>query len=379
MFRKYLLLFVNLFSLYSSTSANVLDVGKRFIPIQDIQIVVDGRYEKKSTCISFSNSATTLYFIAPEENFGIWIEDMSLNADQCNWLNVFSNHTDSKIYLTPGKHLYPLSGILKDEIISLVKATEANVGEVNIYGFQVHKIPENRMFDLVPQQRIQFIGNSITCGYGNVVANDAPPKGNPLTGFHAKNENASQSYAMLTANKIGAATTLVSFSGKGIYRNFDGDTSETMPKIYDRIHLQNPNSAIWDYRKDVFDLIVINLGTNDYFGESQNNPLNDSVFIKTYIHFVEKIIKYYPNAKIVCANGSMLNDGWPEGKKCWSRIQGNLKKVQEHFQAKGNTKIYTFFFTPQQGPYGEDYHPSLATHIKMAEELTTFIQTVVNK
>ena len=75
----------------------------------------------------------------------------------------------------------------------------------------------------------------------------------------------------------------------------------------------------------------------------------------------------------------MLNNNFPPGKKCWTRVQESIKKVQEHFYAVGDKRVYTFFFTPQSAPYGEDYHPSLATHTKMAQELTTFIQTVVNK
>jgi hypothetical protein len=37
--------------------------------------------------------------------------------------------------------------------------------------------------------------------------------------------------------------------------------------------------------------------------------------------------------------------------------------------------LETFIFQPQQAPYGEDYHPSKITHLKMANELTQFIKS----
>ncbi len=358
-----------------------------FVPIQKISTVIHGRYERAENYVSFSNSGTTLSFIIPEEEFFISIEDIPQDPIQCDWFNVVvQNETYyDKILLKQGKHLYKVSVPgMTGKFIELIKATEANVGKVKIYGLELSGVFKNQPFDYNMRPCIQFIGNSITCGYGNMVSNEAPPAGNPLTGFHSYNENAYMTYAMQTARNLNAVPMLVSFSGKGIYRNYDDDTLETLPEIYDRIHLQDKNSKNWNHtqqslEKIIPDIIVINLGTNDYAGESRNKPVNEVVFEQTYIRFVEKLIKLYPDAKIICANGSMMSDSWPAGKKCFSRIQTNLNHIKEHFQSKGYTQIYTFFFTPQSGPYGEDYHPSLATHTKMAEELTTFIQTVVNK
>ena len=352
-----------------------------YVPFQKLAYTVYGRYEIQKEYISFSLSGVSTMFMLPEEECAMWIEDMTADTANANWLHLFSSdRLLSKIQLKPGKHKYHISvpgG--RGSLLTLVKVTESFVGEVKLYGFELKKPLPMEAFDIAVPLSIQFIGNSITCGYGNMVSIQPPPAGNPLTGFHTANENAYMSYAMQTARKLNAVSTLVSFSGKGMYRNFDSDTNETMPKIFDRIHLQNDNSALWDHTQQMPDIIVINLGTNDYYGESQNKPLNDSVFVQTYIRFVDKLIRLYPNAKIVCVNSPMLNDSWPAGKQCWTRLQTGIQKVQEHFQAKGNTRIYRFSFAPQAAPYGEDYHPSLATHTKMAEELSTFIKTVVNK
>ncbi|MGN6648136.1 MAG: SGNH/GDSL hydrolase family protein [Cytophaga sp.] len=378
MIRKFSVLFCLFISLTSCIAGNEAK-PPYFVPIEKVLTRTTGRYEKQKECISFSNPATAFGFVAPENEFYIWIEETSKDSLQCNWFVMELDYKlHDKIQLKPGKHMYKIT-VQKNQFIKLIKATEAFVGEVRIYGLQLHQPYVAQEFIISYQDDIQFIGNSITCGYGNMVSIQPPPAGNPLTGFHAANENAYQSYAMQTARLIDAEPTLVSFSGKGMYRNFDGDTNETLPKIYDRIHLQSKKSALWNHEWHAPEIIVINLGTNDYYGESQNKPLNDSVFVQTYIQFVDKLVVLYPTAKIICVNSPMLNDAWPAGKMCWSRLQESVKKVQQYFEAKGNRNIYRFSFASQTAPYGEDYHPSLATHTKMAEELSTFIQTVVNQ
>jgi lysophospholipase L1-like esterase len=380
-YRAFLIALASLFSLLGCSAIESIFHKKIFVSIDKLDYLVSGRYEKSKEYISFSCSGVNLAFLQPEEAFSVWIEDMALDSLNGNWMNIIIADTVyERIQLMRGKQTYRISVPSNTgKVIILSKATEAFVGEVKIYGIEVLNELPRQAFGIQQKMNIQFIGNSITCGYGNMVSIPAPPAGNPLTGFHTVNQNAQNSYAMITARSLKAIPMLVSFSGKGMYRNFDSDTIETIPKIYDRIHLQNKNSKTWDHTQQVPDIIVINLGTNDYYGESRNQPLNDSVFVQTYIQFVERLFSYYPKAKIICVNGPMLNDTWPEGKKCWTRVQASIQKVQEHFQAKGNRNVYRYFFTPQSAPYGEDYHPSLATHTKMAEELTTFIQTVVNK
>lgn len=377
---RYSLRFI-LFSLFGFAGCTFTDSKhtKNFVSITKLAHTINGRYENVNDYLSFSCSGVSLTFLAPESEFYIWIEDSASNADSCNWLNVLiSGKYYNSIHLKPGKRLYKINGTIDKDLITLIKATEPMVGEVRIYGLELSKpFDDAQAFDISYKHHIQFIGNSITSGYGNMVSIRDIPNGNPLTGFHPKNENAYQSYAMQTARNLNASCMLVSFSGKGMYRNFSGDTSETLPKIYDRIHLNKKKSALWDHSKQIPDIIVINLGSNDYYLERANNPVKDSVFVQTYIQFLTKLIGLYPEAAFICVNGPMMNDTWPEGKNCCSRIQSNIKTVAAYFKSNENRKMYTFFFDPQTEPFGEDYHPSLATHTKMAEDLTNFIKTEV--
>ena len=378
---KLIILFLITLFLCGCEAISSVKEGGNYMCILKFPMDAEGIYETTDTYMSYSGSGVSVTIVQPEESFSLWIEDLAGDPLNGNWMHVIVGDTlHSRIKLKQGKNLYPI--FVKNNVnklITFVKVTEPHVGEVRLYGLELSEAIIPKPVVTSHAMRILFIGNSITCGYGNMISIPAPPEGNPLTGFHTENENAYQSYAMQTARKLQASPTLVCFSGKGMYRNFDSDTNETMPKIFDRMHLQKKDSKTWSDSYISQDIIVINLGTNDYFGESQNKPLKDSVFVQTYIQFVERLISHYPDARIVCINSPMLNDAWPAGKMCWTRLQTSIQKVQEHFQAKGNTQIYRFSFQPQSAPFGEDYHPSLATHTKMAEELTTFIQTVVNK
>jgi hypothetical protein len=339
-----------------------------------------GRYyeDKTNGSLVYSISGTRVEVALSSTHFDLILESLSgADSSQWNWILLTLDHEKiDTIYLKPGKHSYPirLSGSEKDiHTVSWLKCTESFVGAIKFHGIMFHNGSKVADVREVMKPNFLFIGNSITCGYGNMVSLN-PPNQNPLTGFHAVNENAYESYAMKTGRMLSSKVELVSYSGIGMYRNFNGDTNQTMPKIFDRVLLHDPNSPKWNHRQSNFDIIIINLGTNDYYLESKDNPLDETAFVRAYIQFVERLLELYPKAQVVCTNGSMLNDGWPQGKKCFTRVQQNIKDVCSYFQTKGNQQVHSFFFQTQKGPYGEDYHPSIKTHEEMAVSLSNYIK-----
>ncbi|MFN8416277.1 MAG: GDSL-type esterase/lipase family protein [Cytophagaceae bacterium] len=337
---------------------------------------VQGRFyeDKINGSIVYSISGTRVDVALSSTQFDLVIESLSgADSSQWNWVLMTLDHekTDT-LYLKSGKHSYSikLSGSDKElHTVSWLKCTESFVGTIKFHGIKMHNGSKEADMRSVMKPSFLFIGNSITSGYGNMVT-----LANPLTGFHAINENAYETYAMKTARLLNSNVELVSYSGIGMYRNFNGDTNQTMPKIFDRVLLHDPSSPKWNHSYSNFDVIVINLGTNDYFLESKNIPLDEAAFVQTYIQFVERLFQLYPKVQIVCANGSMLNDGWPQGKKCFTRVQQNINEVCAYFQSKGNQQVHPFFFQTQKGPYGEDYHPTIKTHEEMAVSLSNYIK-----
>ena len=217
----------------------------------------------------------------------------------------------------------------------------------------------------LPQHTIEFIGNSITCGYGNesVVAPDP---------FEYETENHYLTYAQMTCRALGAYAHVVARSGIGIYRSYDGPKEGTPENVmtteYEYTNLYD-RSERWDFSRFQPQLVCINLGTNDL---STNNY--DTALLKAaYQRFLKQVRNHNPKANIVFLCGSMLN-----GKelKIARRI---LDEVTEEAHQQGDENVYRFDFTPQTGElgFGASWHPSLKQHEKMAAELTTYLRKLM--
>lgn len=238
----------------------------------------------------------------------------------------------------------------------LWKRTEASQGEVQILGFDFGQ--GELLAPPAPLERkIEFIGDSITCAYGNEgLSKDQP--------FTPKNENSYLSYAAITARSLNASANIIAWSGIGLTMNYGGSGG---PLMLDRYPLTLPQSGVqWDFKNYVPQVVVINLGTNDF----STTPADRTKFITAYKELVTRVRTNYPGTHIFCCVGPML---WGSGlDSCRSYV----KEVINDFNSRGDSKVYFVEF-PQQDPsngYGEDWHPSLITHELMADQLTSEIK-----
>jgi lysophospholipase L1-like esterase len=265
----------------------------------------------------------------------------------------------------PSKSIYKIDSLSEGKhTIVIVKRTEGSVGETKFLGFQLEKGKKLWPIAITEKvRRMEFIGNSITCGYGNEGTNKECK-------FSAVTENNYMAYGAITARALNAAYCMVAFSGKGIYKNYDGTTEETLPMIYDRTLTFDENIK-WDFKKYIPDVVVINLGTNDF---AHSNP-DSAAFVSRYYEFVKTIRKNYPQAYIFCINGPMMSDQWPIGSKALSTLKRYVNGMVDQFNKSGDGKVYSFYLS-QQGSfgYGCDWHPNVRQHIKSAGELTKFIK-----
>lgn len=207
--------------------------------------------------------------------------------------------------------------------------------------------------DFLSERRIEFIGNSITCGYG-VEGN------NPNAHFAPETENASLFYAALIGRSLGADYAMISYSGKGVVRNY-GDKNQTsrdpMPSLYNRMCFYD-STITWDYSKWIPQVVVINLGTNDF----STKPFPDKlVFQDTYINLIEHIQFQYPAVTIFCVSGPMIAD------PCGTYIN----EVVTQFQQIGTNKNVHYIKVNNQimnlSDWGSDWHPNISGHQKMAD------------
>lgn len=259
----------------------------------------------------------------------------------------------------------------QDCTITVVKLSESPSSTVGI-----KLIEAESEADIAPtpmkEHYIEFIGDSITCGYG--VEDE-----NKDHHFSTETENAAKTYAYKTAQALDADYSLVSFSGYGIISGYSGDGQkngeQVLPKYYDKLGFsygnymgQIPFDADWDFAKRQPDLIVINLGTNDESYTGTDQARRDE-FAEGYVAFLKQVREKNPNAMIFATLGIMGDGLYP-----------SVQAAVEQYQAEtGDNKVHAMRFTPQSMSDGiaADWHPSEKTHTKAAEKLTKEIRTVL--
>jgi lysophospholipase L1-like esterase len=298
------------------------------------------------------------------------------DAKNANRYQVLVNGKPTKeIVVTPKQELYELASALGPgkHHVALHRLTESKVGKTTFLGFVLHG-NDARVVDLPerPARRLEVVGDSISCGYGNKASIPAPPKGNPTTGFTAQNENHYMAYGALTARVFGAALHTECVSGIGISRDYGGNAQNRMSDIFGRT-LPSDAEPPWDFSRFVPDAVIVNLGTND-FGKGVPDDVS---FIAAYEGFVAELRERYAHAHIVCATGPMTSDSWPAGEGRLSKFNAWVSGVVDRRKEGGDGNVSFLAFTPQSAPYGEDWHPTLATHRKLAGELSAHLKKVL--
>jgi hypothetical protein len=152
----------------------------------------------------------------------------------------------------------------------------------------------------------------------------------------------------------------------------------TAPTFFDQT-IADDASQIWDHSKYIPDVVVINLGTNDFAAEVSSSlyTVDQTTFTTAYLNLITKIRNVYPNAKIFCTVGVMMSDYYPAGGLHWTRIKDYVQSVVTTKNNAGDSNVFYFMMDPQSPPYGEDWHPTAATHNIMATGITNFINRKV--
>ena len=201
-------------------------------------------------------------------------------------------------------------------------------------------------------RRIEFVGDSITCGYGDLATTTSCPDLHVMQSHYI-------AYPGLVARHLGADQITICQSGIGIYRDYGGNLSGQMPELYPRTLQSDP--AAWSFSAWVPHAVLINLGTNDF---AKGTP-DEATFKNAYRGFLQTIRGHYPNAYLLPAVGPML--GSPEHDK----LRDWLTALITERQNAGDAKVAMIEFGIQDGSLGLgcDWHPSAATHAQMAGNL----------
>lgn len=275
-----------------------------------------------------------------------------------NWVNIVIDNQEPVPVKIDKENSYLLASNLANKVhtVEIFKRTEASVGELQFIGFELPEGVELLDPPARHERKIEIIGDSITAGYGNEAASIED-------GFQPSQENHYLAYGPIAARNLNAELNVIAWSGKGMYQSYGGVRDIQMPELYLRT-LPSRSDSSWDFQAWVPDVVVINLGTNDFSVDT----IDPSQYVSAYRQFVELMRKNYPDAHIFCAIG-------PMNQKPVTCIEG----IVNEWNQAGDERIHFVEFPPQnieKNGVGGDWHPSLITHATMAELL---VEEIKNK
>ena len=249
--------------------------------------------------------------------------------------------------LPPGEHR-----------LEMYRRTEALFGTTHFLGIEV---TDGHLLDAgpAPARRIEVVGDSISCGYGNEGTT-------PDCRFSADTENHDSSYGAVLARSLQAELSTVAWSGRGVVRNYGGEPGDLMGRLYERTLPESPSSR-WS-QGESNDAVIVNLGTNDF---STDPAPDEDEFVRGYAALLERIRHGNPRAFILCTVGPML------GGRDLERARAAIARAVEQRRSAGDARVAVHrMTTPNESP-GCDWHPGVATHRRMAEELAVPIRAAL--
>jgi len=250
------------------------------------------------------------------------------------------------------------------------KATEASNGSVVFSGTTAHLIDDTA--PEISKKKIEFIGNSITCGMGNDTKEIPCGKGEWFD-----QHNAYWAYGPILSRSLNVDFLLSSVSGIGMYRNWNDEhlNEAIMPDVYEKLYLNKDNAKKYDFKYQP-DLVSICLGTNDLSegdGKKPRLPFNKEKYVANYIAFIKMLYTHYPKTRIVLLTSPMVS-----GKRNTTFVKC-LKKVIKAFKNdKEHEKIALFQYKPMT-PNGCGSHPDIEDHKIMAEQLEPLFKKLLNE
>lgn len=255
--------------------------------------------------------------------------------------------------------------------ILIVKLTENFRTCLGVAGFLMdgvlQTLPEEAQRDI-----IEFIGDSITCGFGNDTAD-------PTHEFSAAEEDGWLTHGAIAARTLNLEPRFICVSGIAV-AGMPLPGGYSMCQLYpytDRIIQEKLGFGEEQLERYNFEAkparyIVLNLGTNDssqiYFSPDKNKAVRE--FRENYAEFVKSIrMLNGPNAVIICALGCM-------DYYLFDEIQDIVEELRK---TTGDLRLFTLKYNKMMtiGPdVGGCYHPSIFRQQLMAEDLVRRLRSL---
>ena len=280
--------------------------------------------------------------------------DLNDGTNKNRFTVVIDNGTPTTITTTSGQTSLPLATGLTNGTHDLVvwRNTEASIGVTQFTDISNFGTGGALLAPAAgPNKHIEMVGDSLTVGAG-VLGNAACPGGiNAFTDNYL-------AYGSVAARAVGADVVTIAWSGIGVYRNYDGSTTNTMPTRYP-YSIPNDDTA-WDFSLYQPDVEVINLGTNDF---GQGDP--GTPYETAYEAFIKTIRTKYANTYFILIDmygGNRLT---------------RINDVVAALKAGGESKVEVLSVSSAQNNLGCNQHPNVAGQAAMGAVLAARLTTLM--
>lgn len=228
--------------------------------------------------------------------------------------------------------------------VRLLKETESmnalsTFSEIRMTGYIVDAPDERDFF-------IEFIGDSLTCGYGNLGDSSSTAPGGPLW------QNATQAYAFIASEKLGAEASIIACSGMGVdegWRDYEAE------EFYSALSYHRNTAEKFEFDKRP-DLVVIHLGANDYALDAPKS---------SFIASCKSLIK--------CVRDGYESDVpiiWAYEPK-----EAEPEWLKEMIDSLGGESAELYMLALSQNTAGANGHPTVDSHVEAADTLCDFIRS----
>lgn len=308
----------------------------------------------------FSAGADTPRFAWPGSEIAARISGTSvsvdLESDGSIWFEAWVDGVRGDPFVVaPGTATYPLAASLAagEHEVRLIRRNESFAGTTRFHGFVGA--------ELVPSpppyaHLIEFVGDSITCGYGALGVGPGCP-------FDHDTSSEPDGYAAVAARALGVGHVSVAYSGIGLTQNYGGGTDGLMGVRYEQVIADGPAWS-FSYTPEV---VVVTLGTNDFWDGDPGTAFADAMDA-----FVQQVRGHHPGAEIFLATSPMLSGS------AYTAHRGYLDDAIGRAAGRGDTHLHRIDLPTQEAAdgLGCDYHPSVATHAMDGMRVAAAIRAV---
>ncbi len=287
---------------------------------------------------------------------------MEVSDSGLNYFNVIVDGRQHSVVKTEGAEPHNVvlfEGENGEYNIRLQRRTEGFNGLTTVFSFTTDGVlVEGR--NLAKGRHIEFVGDSLTAGYGTDSASGSEP-------YTAETQNCNLAYGCYIARYFDADYNLVAHSGQGLVRNYGDEKSTsdyTMRERYGLLFDEADKDRLYNFRRQSYipDLVVIFLGTNDF---STKPWPSYKQFAEGYAELVGQVREAHgADVPILCVSSYVFD---PTFDYVWRVAESDANL---HFACI----LPEAFARPSE--LGASEHPNRVGQQKMAMMLIPYVSTI---